>query len=268
MYRVVKSASDCQGLQNNLDHLVQWSLTWGMEFNVAKCNVMSTTLKRKNNRIMFDYRMSGKPLNRSNSEKYLGVTINSKLEWGEHIDKVCGTATRLLGFLQRAMHRCPPKLKEKAYKAIVRPGMEYAVSVWDPHQTKYINKLEMIQRRAARFVTNNPHRRTSLQPSVSAMVESLGWDSLEQRRQRSRVTTMYKAVNNLVDIPSHYLPPRQLREGLRGHSHAFSHATSTVDAHKYAFMQRTRVDWNNLTEQAVQERTLDSFKTCLSTLQL
>ena len=85
--------------------------------------------------------------------------------------------------------------------------MEYAVSVWDPHQKKYVDKLEMIQRRDARFVTNNPHRRTSLQPSVSAMVESLGWDSLEQRRQRSRVTTMYKAVNNLVDIPSHYLPP-------------------------------------------------------------
>ena len=84
------------------------------------------------------------------------------LSGGEHIDKVCGTATRLLGFLRRAMHRCPPTLKEKAYKAIVRPWMEYAVGVWDPHQKKYVDKLEMIQRRAARFVTNNPHRRTAI----------------------------------------------------------------------------------------------------------
>ena len=100
------------------------------------------------------------------------------------------------------MHRCPPHLKEKAYKSLVRPRLEYCCSVWDPHHKKYQDKLEMVQRRAARFVTNNPRKRTSLQPSVSAMVQDLGWESLKERRQRSRITMMYKTVSNLVEIPA------------------------------------------------------------------
>ena len=131
--------------------------------------------------------MSGENLKRSNSEKYLGVTLNNKLEWGEHIDNVCGTTSRLLGFLRCAMHRCPPHLKERAYKSLIRPRLEYCCCVWDPHHRKYHDKLEMVQRRAARFVTNNPRKRSSLQPSVSAMVDNLGWEPLTERRRRSRI---------------------------------------------------------------------------------
>jgi hypothetical protein len=45
-------------------------------------------------------------------------------------------------------------VKEQAYKALVRPSLEYACSVWDPHLKADINKMEMVQRRAARYVTN------------------------------------------------------------------------------------------------------------------
>ena len=34
---------------------------------------------------------------------------------------------------------------------MVRPILEYASSVWDPHTTANIQKLESVQRRAARF---------------------------------------------------------------------------------------------------------------------
>jgi hypothetical protein len=43
--------------------------------------------------------------------------------------------------------------------SLVRPTctLEYASSVWDPYQHNDIHRLEMVQRRAARYVTNRYH---------------------------------------------------------------------------------------------------------------
>ena len=46
------------------------------------------------------------------------------------------------------------KTREKLYNTLVRPHLEYAASVWDPHVTKHKQAIEKVQRRAARWVTN------------------------------------------------------------------------------------------------------------------
>ena len=55
---------------------------------------------------------------------------------------------------------------------MVRPQMEYASVIWDPY---YIDKLELIQRRAARWVLSD-YNRTS---SVSLMLQQLSWPTLQ-----------------------------------------------------------------------------------------
>ena len=43
IYREIRSPSDCNLMQNDLDTLVKWSKTWGMMFNIKKCNIISIT---------------------------------------------------------------------------------------------------------------------------------------------------------------------------------------------------------------------------------
>ena len=45
-----------------------------------------------------------------------------------------------------------PQIRERAYKAIVRPQLEYAAPVWDPHHQDDILKIEMVQRMAVGWV--------------------------------------------------------------------------------------------------------------------
>ena len=55
----------------------------------------------------------------------------------------------------RNKHLDPPppgKKLDQCFKSLVRPILEYSSSVWDPHTQRNVNKLEMVQRRAARFV--------------------------------------------------------------------------------------------------------------------
>ena len=86
---------------------------------------------------------------------YLGVTITNDLRWNTHVSNVCTRANRTLGFLRRNLHSCPEKVKEAAYKGLVRPFLEYGSSVWHPPGVFLQEELESVQKCSARFVIGN-----------------------------------------------------------------------------------------------------------------
>ena len=56
----------------------------------------------------------------------------------------------------------------------------------------------MVQRRYARY-TCNDFGRTS---SVTAMLQQIGWETLQERRAKSRLAMQYRIAHNLVDVPA------------------------------------------------------------------
>ena len=115
--------------------------------------------------------------------------------WNEHISLITAKANGTLGFVKRDVKTNNSKVKELAYKTLVRPQVEYA--------SPNIKKIEMIQRRAARWVTGN----FSSYDSVSNMLCELGWRSLADRRIDARM--IYKIINGYVAIqlPSYFDRP-------------------------------------------------------------
>jgi len=69
--------------------------------------------------------------------------------------------------------------------------------VWDPHLAKDTQLVEVVQWKGARFVSNN-YKRTA---SVTDMINKLGWESLESRREKTRLNLMNKIVGSRVAIP-------------------------------------------------------------------
>ena len=55
--------------------------------------------------------------------------------------------------------------------SMVRPTLEYASASWDHYMTEDINRLEQVQRRAARFAHNNYHDRFAY--NISKMIQDL-----------------------------------------------------------------------------------------------
>ena len=85
-------------------------------------------------------------------------------------------------------------IKEQAYMTLLRPSLEYACTVWDPHTETDSSKLDKIQRRAARWVLKR-HRNTS---SVGEMLDHLQWPKLSDRRLKARLTMMYRVLDETV----------------------------------------------------------------------
>ena len=89
-------------------------------------------------------------------------------------------------------------MKSKAYVTLVRPQLEYASFAWNPYTKRNINKIEMVQHGAARFVLHDYSRLSHVTP----MINQLRWDALEQRRLLSQLTMFYKTQQGLMAFRS------------------------------------------------------------------
>ena len=135
-------------------------------------------------------------IQRVQSAKYLGLTISGNLSWSTHISGITGQANSALSFFRRNFGQCTQTIKTKCYQTYIRPICEYAAVIWSPHLQTNIHQLEMIQKKAARFVFNY-----SQHSSVTAMLNKLDWKSLEKQRDDSILVMFHKIINQYVDIP-------------------------------------------------------------------
>ena len=118
-------------LASDLNKLLSWAKTWQMDFNVSKCAVLSVNTKR--NISTYNYFMGSQQIPRTDNQDYLGDTINTKLSWQPHINKVQNKASKTLGSLKRTLHAAPPQVTQTAYEVLVRPTLEFATCAWAPH---------------------------------------------------------------------------------------------------------------------------------------
>jgi hypothetical protein len=141
--------------------------------------------------------------------------------------------------------------------------MEYACIIWDPVTQKNIRELEMVQRRAACFVTGN-YRTTS---SVTQMLEALQWTELQQRRKRAKVIMLYRIVNHLVVIsPGPYLILRGVAQTTRGHDTRFLLPYLRIQSHQQSFFPSAIRLWNELPTAVITASTLEGFIDSLQTV--
>jgi len=256
-YMAITSTNDCQSLQSDLTKLEQWETRWKMQFHPDKCNVLSIT--RKKHPIKYNYILHNQVLQHVTSVKYLGITFNSDLTFGEHITNITNKANSTIGFLRRNLNIGSMHMKTLAYQSLVRPRIEYACTVWDPHTKQDIQRLEMVQRRAARFVSNRYRNRSS----VGDMLERLEWPSLQDRRRVARLTMIYRIDRQLVAISNGRLvPPRRFTRHM--HPNSFQVPISNSDFRKWSFFPNTIRDWNNLPPDLASVGSLESFKTQLA----
>jgi len=222
-----------------------------MHFNVDKCEVLQISLKTQSDTC---YILNSSKLKQVTDTKYLGAIIDSKLSFNKHIDMTCKKVNSTLSFLWRNLYHCQWKVKIDAYHTYVRPILEYAVTALAPYTQWNINKLEGIQCWAARFVMSD----FSTYSSVSTMLSNLKWETLHCRRYTLNLIMFFKILNNLVELllPNYINPNISIT---RGHKSKFSILYIRIDTYKYSFFPATVPIWNNLPDEAVRSKSIDTF---------
>lgn len=208
IYRDISSDSDRTTLQSDLDKINLWCSTWLMSLNVSKTKFMSLT--NANNRIPTHYSLNNAPLQCTLSYKYLGLNFQPNLTWQRHVELTLASANRSLGLLKRNLKLAPSQLKKIAFTTLIRPKLEYASAIWDPHQAYIISNIESLQNRATRFIYSD----YSSFSSVTNFKNRAELVDLAIRRKWARLSLFHKLYNHpslhdsFFERPSSIFPRR------------------------------------------------------------
>ena len=198
------------------------------------------------------------------SHKHLGLILDSKLNFTEHINEKIKKARKWIGMIKHLQPYLPTKSLDQIFKMHIRPHFDYCDIIYHrpimindltPTQTlnHQMNLLERTQYQAALAVTG-----TWKGTNTDKIYEELGWESLHHRRLFRRLAMFYKIQNNLTPdyLKTHESPNAYtLRR-----SQNIRPPCCRTKIYKDSFYPDVIDSWNSLDPSIKNVRSLSIFK--------
>jgi len=131
------------------------------------------------------------PLEKVNSMIDLGVRFDNNLTFREHMSEKINKAYSVLGIIKRNFIYMDEHTFILLYKAMVRPHIEFANSVWCPYKLGDIKEIEKVERRATKLIIklkNKPYRDRLFHFNLP---------TLKYRRLRGDIIEICKITHNI-----------------------------------------------------------------------
>ena len=128
-------------------------------------------------------------INNSNEEKLLGIKIDTKLSFENHVSSLYKKASQKIHTLARIVNSMDLSKRKTLMKAFATSQFNYRPLIWMPHSRELNNRIHRIQERALRLV---------YQDNSFAFVELLEKDNsmkIHQRHLQVFATKIFKLQN-------------------------------------------------------------------------
>ena len=264
LYSVVKDPTQTAvDLNHDLDIIRQWAYQWKMEFNPdptkqAKEVLFSSKIKPPNHPPLY---FNGIQVIQVSEQKHLGLILQKKLTFENHLDGKMRKAMKNIGILKHLRQFLPLKTLDQMYKALVRSHLDYCDMIYHIPPTitnqgltlhSLMEKVESVQYQAALAITGTWRGTSKLK-----LYEELGWETLSDRRFRKRILQMHKIIDGTT--PSYLkdkLPPFR-RTFLKT---IFREIKCNNDRYKKSFFPDAVSSWNGIITNFDYFPTYDTLK--------
>ena len=141
-------------LNHELESITEWIKANKLLLNISKSNFMIMTSPRKLVSLTdFKVKISDNEIEQVTSCKFLGVIIDNKMSWQEHIAYISNKISKGVGILSRARHTLFPSSLLTLYNSLIKPYFTYCVLLWGNSCKSVMNKLFMLQKRIVRILS-------------------------------------------------------------------------------------------------------------------
>ena len=180
------------------------------------------------------------PVIRENIQKHLGLFLDSKLSFFDHINEKIKKATKGVNVIRKMNLLLPRSSLLTIYKSFVRPHLDYGDVIYDqPNNSRLSDKIESVQYNAALAITG-AIRGTSKEK----LYQELGLESLKDRRWLRRISYFYKIISTkLPPYLYELIPPLQRSHRYPG---CFQILGCRTTLSQYLFLPFTITEWNKL----------------------
>ena len=196
VFRRIQSDVDMETLQEDINELYKWCSKNKLKLNINKCTSMS--FSRSQYQRQMNYQINDQQLPTVTSVNDLGVTINSKLDFGSHVNKIVSQAFKVLGYIFRSgkdFNNINTLIR--LFNALVRPILEYCSVIWSPWTNQLVSSLERTQQKLCKFILH----RNSYLGNIDAVYKIYNIKKLSDRRQVVDLTFFFKSINGYLDSP-------------------------------------------------------------------
>ena len=250
----VQILSDSEELQKAFYMLRLWSEQWLLKLNFTKCSILSVS---RRDPTLYDYYIKQDcdfKLQRCDSTKDLGVIIDSKLTFEEHITEKVNKAYSILGIIKRNFEHIDRDAFILLYKSMVRSHLEFSNSVWSPYRVGLTERIEKVQKRATKLVP------ACKGLTYTERLRVLGIPTLKYRRCRGDMIETYKILHAVYDNAVSPVLTLSHDSITRGNTWKLVKNFSRYDMRKYVFTQRIINIWNSLPVHVANSSSINSFK--------
>ena len=111
--------------------LTDWFRANKLSLNVAKTNYMLFTYSSQQIDPQIDIHLANSSIKRAKCAKFLGIYIDEKLKWDEHIYNMNKKIYKSFFAIRKARHVLSRKHLTTLYYSLVYPYLAYGVTLWD-----------------------------------------------------------------------------------------------------------------------------------------
>ena len=217
-------------------------------------------MEKKPNKHNLIFNLNGSKISCEENVKLLGITIDSDLNFNNHISEICKKASRQLNILKRMGKYLNRLGRLTAYYSFILSNFNYCPVIWHYCSEKNSFKMEKIQERALRFIYEDydiPYEK---------LLEKSKLPSLKIRRIKTIAIETFKIIHqkspsylhNLIDIKIN-------KYDLRSQETAVLPRVRTTKYGLRSFRYNAAQIWNELPNHCRVETSFDQFKKLVQT---
>lgn len=143
-------------LQKAVNQINIWTKKWKIKLNEKKSTHINFTYKKEKGTIL---RLNNSIIPYANTAKYLGMTLDAKLRWKEHIKKKQEEIKlRAKGMYWLIGRRSQLTIQNKVllYNQVIKPIWLYGVQLWGCASKTNIERIQRSQNKILRDIVNAP----------------------------------------------------------------------------------------------------------------
>ena len=243
-------------INEELNNIIFWLEVNKLSLNISKTHYMIFTRpKCKADDIKIN--VKDVAIGRVSHTKFLGVQIDDKLNWKQHIDYIRKKLSKSSGILKKARKYLPKECLKNLYFTFVYPYFTYCIHVWGKTFSTYLDPIIKVQKRIIRIITHSKYDEHTL-----PLFKQLNILTVNDIYDFSIATFMYKFANKeLPDIFNDmFTKNRVVHDYSTRQADEFRVPIWNVETKKRSLGVQGAMIWNNTPDNVKESCSLNTFK--------
>ena len=239
---------------SELVKISDWFAVNRLSLNVQKTHFMHFTNSRQY--IEQNLIIENQNIEKVENTKFLGIKIDDKLTWKNHIEYINSKINKSIGILLRIKHIVNKQWRIRLYKSFILPYLNYCNIVWASTFKNSLKLLVKSQKKALKIALNLPYLTPSIEVFQLAKVQSVF-----EINQIHMLIFMYKFINNLLpsSFDGYILQNQNVVYNLRN-IQEYILPFPRIIRFKFSVLYKAPYEWNLLTENIRNSSSLSIFK--------